>query len=191
MSAVVVLLRGVNVGSHHRLPMPELVDACEAAGLGRPTTYLQSGNLTFPVRYVPDAAGLRELARLVSHVIHQRFGFSVPAVAVPTNRLVTAAQQAVRGLAEPSPSLLHLVFWERPTTEEGLARLQQGRNELLAAAAAGRFGRDRLQIMQDCAVFDFAESSRDSKLTLPVLERALGVAATARNLRTVRRLAEG
>lgn len=190
MTSVAVLLRGINVGSHHRLPMKDLVPALIQRGLGHPRTYLQSGNVVFDVDRVPDAAGLRQLSAAVSQVISEEFGMDVPAVSVTDSRLTIAAQQAVRGVVDPDPKLLHVAFWDRPEGSEALRRLDAGRQELLTRAASGDFGRDRLQILQDCAILDYAGPSHESKLTLGVLEKALGVTATARNLRTVRTLAE-
>ena len=45
MTVTIILVRGINVGGHNRLPMPELRDAACAAGAETARTYLQSGNL--------------------------------------------------------------------------------------------------------------------------------------------------
>ena len=41
----IVLLRGVNIGSHNRIAMPKLREALGAAGFDDARTYLQSGNV--------------------------------------------------------------------------------------------------------------------------------------------------
>jgi uncharacterized protein (DUF1697 family) len=45
MRTFVALMRGINVGSARKLPMAELRALCTKAGLKRPETYIQSGNL--------------------------------------------------------------------------------------------------------------------------------------------------
>lgn len=45
MGTVVVLLRGINVGGHNRVPMADLRRIAADLGLGDPRTHLQSGNL--------------------------------------------------------------------------------------------------------------------------------------------------
>lgn len=45
MTRWVLLLRGINVGGHGKLPMARLRELADQAGLGDPRTYIQSGNL--------------------------------------------------------------------------------------------------------------------------------------------------
>jgi uncharacterized protein (DUF1697 family) len=209
---VVVLIRGINVGSHHRVRMPELVAACEAAGLGRPAAHLQSGNLVFDDDAVaaaevgsdaaldagaegaaPDAGSApaaprrpEDLAEGVAAVLAAEFEVDARCLGLSPARLA-AALASVPEAAQAEEKLTHLVFWEPPAAS-GAERFAAGRAELLAAAGEGAFGEDRLILGPDHAVILYRESSRGSRLTLARLERALGVAGTARNLRTVRAL---
>ena len=43
----VALLRGINVGGKHKLPMKDLVEVFAAAECGDVRTYIQSGNVVF------------------------------------------------------------------------------------------------------------------------------------------------
>ncbi|MBC2839811.1 DUF1697 domain-containing protein [Robiginitalea sp. SC105] len=45
MEQWIILLRGINVGGHHLVPMKELRTAMEAAGFSSVKTYIQSGNI--------------------------------------------------------------------------------------------------------------------------------------------------
>ena len=45
MARLVILLRGINIGSRNRISMPELWEALEDAGYDDVRTYLQSGNV--------------------------------------------------------------------------------------------------------------------------------------------------
>src|SRR5271154_6245386 len=47
MAAFIALLRAINVGGTGKLPMRELKQACEAAGLKQVSTYIASGNIVF------------------------------------------------------------------------------------------------------------------------------------------------
>lgn len=210
MAGSVVLVRGINVGAHHRVRMPELVDACEAASLGRPRAYLQSGNLVFdapaPGVAAPGGAAAgdpaageggagetataaTDRAEAVSRILSERFGVTARCLTVGAGRLA-AALRSVPEDVDPDEKLTHLVFWDPPGGDGDAARFAAGREELLAAAEEGAFGGDRLIVEPDHAVVLYRESSRNSKLGLPRLERALGVEGTARNLRTTRVLAE-
>lgn len=72
----VALLRGINVGGKHKLPMKELVFLFEAAGCTEVRTYIQSGNVVF------KASGTlaKKVPGLVSAGIRERFGFDAPVV---------------------------------------------------------------------------------------------------------------
>ncbi len=47
MTAIISLLRGVNVGGHHKIKMDALRALYESLGLRNPQTYIQSGNVVF------------------------------------------------------------------------------------------------------------------------------------------------
>src|SRR5690606_680425 len=72
----VALLRGVNVGGHHKLPMAELAAIVAAAGGRQVKTYIQSGNAVFQTR--PSLAG--DLTARIADGIEDRCGFRVPVV---------------------------------------------------------------------------------------------------------------
>ncbi len=68
----VALLRGVNVGGHRKIPMADLARIAATAGLAKPQTLLQSGNVIFEAALrAPDAA-----ARL-SRALESAFGVTV------------------------------------------------------------------------------------------------------------------
>src|SRR5512142_2309607 len=76
MTRHVALLRGINVGAHHRIPMPRLREVLAAAGLSDVRTYVQSGNVVFE-------AGERspeESAALLVREIEAAFSLNVPVV---------------------------------------------------------------------------------------------------------------
>ncbi|MBF9042621.1 DUF1697 domain-containing protein [Rhodobacterales bacterium HKCCE4037] len=66
MSAQVLLLRGINVGGHGKLPMAELRTLLDELGAGGARTYIQSGNAVCPVTIDTDALADR---------IEQAYGF--------------------------------------------------------------------------------------------------------------------
>lgn len=71
----VVLLRGINVGAHRRIPMPRLRQVLTARGHEAVTTHLASGNVLLDSP-LPEG----ELAGAVTRTIAEEFGFDVPAV---------------------------------------------------------------------------------------------------------------
>lgn len=59
MSVQVLLLRGINVGGHHKLPMADLRELLDGIGAGGAQTHLQSGNAVCPQPIDPDALAIR------------------------------------------------------------------------------------------------------------------------------------
>ena len=73
MKTWIALLRGINVGGHHKVPMKRLVQLMEEHGFADVRNYIQSGNILFkgPARPGPAIADL----------IEEEFGFR-PAVLI-------------------------------------------------------------------------------------------------------------
>ncbi|WP_433340279.1 DUF1697 domain-containing protein [Streptomyces sp. CA-253872] len=119
-SASIALLRGVNVGTAHKVPMARLREL--AAGLGHRAvrTHLNSGNIVFvPGVPRPPEEHAAELAAL----LEREFGFAVPVLVLDTVRLRAALA------ANPYPegtfhaSRLQLVFLSGPADPARFADL--------------------------------------------------------------------
>lgn len=67
MKTWIALIRGINVGGRHKLPMKKLVAIMESHGFADVQTYIQSGNVIFRSAKKPDGT----LGRL----IESEFGF--------------------------------------------------------------------------------------------------------------------
>src|SRR5437870_31937 len=76
MTALVSLLRGINVGGHHKIRMDELKALYESLGFKEVLPYIQSGNVVFTSDEV-DLAGLR---RQIEEGFDKIFGFSVEVI---------------------------------------------------------------------------------------------------------------
>lgn len=76
MITYIALLRGINIGGHHKVPMAELKKVMAKMGLANPRTLLNSGNAVFE-SYGEDVDALRERieSQLTGH-----FGFPVPVI---------------------------------------------------------------------------------------------------------------
>jgi uncharacterized protein (DUF1697 family) len=171
----VALLRAVNVGGRNRLPMPELREALEARGLDSVSTLLQSGNVLF------DAAGSEAaVAATIRSTVAEAFGLDI-GVVVRTAAELVAIARANPFLAQREPrdaATLHVAFLDREPSAAAAA-LDPGRSPPDAFAVSGRE-----------VYLSYPNGSGRSRLTLDYLERTLGVEATARNWRTVQRLAD-
>ncbi len=169
LQTYVALLRGINVGGRHALPMKELKAVLEQHGCVDVRTYIQSGNVVLRSA-VSDAARLG--ARLAAAVAASH-GFE-PAVLVLTRREV---ERAVAGNPFPEavgdPRSLHLLFLVSRPEKPDLESLESIKAQSERFALEGR-------------VFYLYTPDGFGASRLPGrAERLLGVEATARNWRTV------
>ncbi len=168
-----LLLRAVNVGGNNRVPMAELRALLGAQGVYGPvTTYIASGNVICDVPADHDAG-----CAAVRALIHDTFGVDTPVILRTHEELVRAV--AEHPFPDAADKMLHAMFLEGEPRADAIEvlteRLQPG--ERIALRGADLW-------------IDYAGGVHTSKLTRPVLDKALGVAGTARNLRTVQKLAE-
>lgn len=183
MTRVVVLLRGVNVSGHKRVPMALLRELAAEAGLSRIQTYINSGNVvaTAPWKNArAAAAGALALEAQIAGLLDERLGFSVPVV-VRTGDVwarYVAAPPFAEAIAE-RPALVMLGVSQRP--------LAAGALELLRSRAGPQ---ERVEQHQGALVLDYAAGSARSKLTPTLLDRAAGSPVTTRNWRSVVKLHE-
>jgi uncharacterized protein (DUF1697 family) len=170
----VALLRGVNVGGHNKIPMAELRKVCASLGFASVTTYIQSGNVVFRA----DGRA-EELADRLRAAIAERFGCDVPIVL----RTATDLDRVLAGNpfthADEDTSRLHVGF---------LAGVPSA--ETVAAMPPKPPGRESFHVAGGEVYLLYPDGMGRSKLTTAYFDRALGTTMTARNWRTVTRLAE-
>jgi uncharacterized protein (DUF1697 family) len=175
MTAYVTLLRAVNVGGRNRLPMAELRATLSARGFDGVTTVLQSGNVL-----LESADPEQVVAATVAETIEASFGLRI-GVVVRTAAELTAIAGRNPFLAsdeERDPATLHVAFLSKRPSAASVATLDPDRSPPDSFMLEGRE-----------LYLSYPNGSGRSKLTLDYLERCLGVQATARNWRTVQRLA--
>ncbi|HEX8525361.1 DUF1697 domain-containing protein [Allosphingosinicella sp.] len=168
------LLRAVNVGGR-KLPMPELRALCGELGWTEVASYIQSGNLVF------SASGEREsLESALEQAIAERFRMDVPVIVRSAAEWRSlAAANPFPGPARDEPGRLMLLVSKRAPAGGSADALQ-------AKAASG----EHVSLAGGALWIHFPEGAGKSKLTPSLIDRALGSAATARNFRTVLKIAE-
>ena len=173
MSVLIALFRGINVGGHHTLPMQDLRAIFETLGCEDVRTYIQSGNAVFRTGSDPDS-----LARHLGDAVDERFGFrpGVLILDVESFRAIAAANPY--SAAEQTPSHLHVLFLGEAPSNPDLDTLER----LQAPSEA-------FELVDDAFYLHAPDGIGRSKLAAGA-EKALGVAATGRNWRTVSKLVE-
>lgn len=174
MGVHIALLRGINVGGKHSLPMRDLTALFERAGATHVRTYIQSGNVVFAA---PAPAAPR-IAAGVSSAILKSTGMRIPVV----TRSATELAAVIRGnpylkAGLPATSL-HVAFLaDRPATAR------------IAALDAGRSPGDAFSVRGRDVFLHLPNGTARSKLTNAWFDSSLGTVSTIRNWRTVLTLA--
>ncbi|ANC30946.1 DUF1697 domain-containing protein [Isoptericola dokdonensis] len=177
MTTYAVLLRGVNVGGHRRVPAADLRAAADAVGLGDPRTYATSGNL---VVTCDDAATTDQVAHDLTTALADRLGLEVQVVAVAADRLarlLAAVPFPDAARDEPAKVLLHV--GPRDVDAAGVARL-----------ADEHTGPERVAVAEGALYVHHVDGVGRSRLTGDRIDRAAGTWTTGRSWRTVIRLLE-
>jgi uncharacterized protein (DUF1697 family) len=174
-SSHIALLRGINVGGKHKLPMKDLVGLFEETGASDVRTYIQSGNVVFRA----PASVAKGIPSRVAAAIEERFGFSSPVVLRSAKELeAAAADNPFLELADDDKSLQVAFLETRPK----------------AAAVKGldphRSPGDRFEVRGRDVYLYLPRGVARTKLTNAWLDRELETTSTVRNWRTVHKLLE-
>ena len=158
--------------------MSDLRDTAASLGWGDVRTYIQSGNVVFdpgPVESSTAAEG--RLARQLSSALSNRQHIDVPVIVRSSAAMSRIAQAHPDAGSDIPPKYLHVHLLDRePTSCDGVEH--------------GAFAPDAWVLDGREVYVTYPNGSGRSKLTIHVFERAWGVAATGRNLTTIRRLAD-
>ncbi len=171
-SARVLLLRGVNIGPHNRIAMPDLRALLEADGLGDVRTYVQSGNVVLRCEQ-PSA----ELAQRATRLIAERFGLSIEVLVRTRDELAEVVARDPFGGRQLTEKLYQVAFLEQPLPAELVSQLAG------LVAGAERFA----AIGRELYAYH-ADGIARSQLASRIAAKRRGVKLTARNWTTVRTL---
>ncbi len=166
MPVYVALLRAVNVGGTGKLAMADLKAACEGLGFAGAKTYIQSGNVVFRSD-LPEPAVQAKLEQALA----AKMGKS-PGVLLRSRRQLEDVSAKAERFLDAKPNLLLITFLPDPPPDDALDKL---------VAPDG----EEVRIDGREIYIHYPNGSGRSKLKLPALKPG-----TARNLNTIRRLAE-
>ncbi|MHB1260530.1 MAG: DUF1697 domain-containing protein [Thermoplasmatota archaeon] len=171
MTTFVALLRAVNVGGR-KVEMAELRKVAEKAGLENVRTYIASGNLVFEGKGNPA-----DLEAQLEAAIAKKFGIDVPVLVRTPDQWTTYLQGNPFPGAEPNR--LYLLLSKAPPSKDA------AKTVLLRAV-----GGEEARLVGDALWIHYPAGMGPSKVTPAHIDKATGSPTTARNLNTVRKLAE-
>jgi uncharacterized protein (DUF1697 family) len=169
-----VLLRGVNVGGRNKIAMADLRQLLAELGYTDVKSHLQSGNAVISSGQPPD-----RLATEIAGALDARLGLRCAVLIRTGAELAEVLDGNPLGREPDNPSRYFVAFLSSPPQPASVTRLQDQ-----------DFGPDRAWIRGSHGYMWCPAGMADTKLTYALLEKQLGVVATARNWNTVHKLAE-
>lgn len=164
----IALFRGINVSGNNLLPMKELKLELEKLGCTDIATYIQSGNVVF--RHA------KKLTTQIGKAIANSHGFEPDIMMLSVKQLEAAATSNPYREAEAEPKTLHLSFLAEPARHPDLDTLNRLKSD------------NESFTLRDRVFYLHAPDGIGRSRLAARVEKALGVAATGRNWRTVGKL---
>lgn len=114
MTKYIALLRGINVGGHHKVPMAELKTKMAQWGYQNVITLLNSGNIVFE----SDDSELKKVESALQSQLENHFGFAIPAICVNATEISDlVSDKPFEGVEINENIRLYLTFLrEKPVT---------------------------------------------------------------------------
>lgn len=171
----VCLLRGINVGGNTMIKMSELSTMFESLGFSGVKTYINSGNLAFNARKTSENALIERIEKAVEKAVGKKV------------QVMVREQKDIASVLAGNPyegeyeshKEMHVLFLK--------SELAADKKQLLAEAVPTG---ERFTIVDREIYCHLPMGVADSYLGRGQFEKMLGTSVTARNWRTVQKLAE-
>jgi uncharacterized protein (DUF1697 family) len=169
MKTWIALLRGINIGGHHKVPMKRLVELMQAHGFADVRTYIQSGNIVFTSPAKPGTE--------ISDLIEAEFGFRPAVLILSAAELKKALNNNPYDGCEGKFVSLHFCSRTPRSVDYELLESLRARTE-------------RYRLSGKVFYLHAPDGFARSKLVGKLGKAFPGVTMTARNLNTVRKLVD-
>ena len=172
MNTYIIILRGINVSGHRKIPMAELREQLGHIGLECIQSYIQSGNLV-----VKSSLSRDQLSASVADGILKHFGFEVPVLVLTSTELSSIIDK--NPFSHGDSAKLHVTFLAHTPAKDKLNTLPPSPNP-----------QDQY-VVKDQAVYVYCAGGYGrTKINNNFFEKTLEVTATTRNWRTCLKLSE-
>jgi len=170
MKTYIVLLKGINVGGHKKVPMAELRELLAKSGFEDVQTYIQSGNIILKSS---------EKSSLIENKIHEaifsHFGFEVSVLA-KTRQDLRRIFEDCQFSEEKKKASYFMMLHTKPE------------NELVKVASEKVYEGEEYEIINDCIYYFCEKGYGQAKFNATYFERKLNTFATSRNYNTMVKL---
>lgn len=171
MKTYIVLLKGINVGGHKKVPMAELRELLTKMEFKNVRTYIQSGNIILE----SDEIDNLKIEAQINKAILNQFGFEV-SVLVKTRQEIVHIFNSSPFNEEKKKASYFMMLHDVP------------HDDLVKAASEKIYEGEEYYIIKDCIYYYSAKGFGQAKFNANYFERKLQTFATARNYNTMVKL---
>jgi len=171
MKTQIILLRGINVGGHHKVPMAELRELLTNSGFENVKTYIQSGNIILQ----SSLSNKGDIEARIHTLILDQFGFEIPVISKTRTELLRIFD-ACPFSKEKKENSYFVILSDAP------------KYELVEIASEKKYINEEFKIIDDCLYFHSSIGYGKSKFNMNWFEKTLEVKATSRNYKTMVKL---
>ncbi len=177
MIRYIALLRGINVSGQKKIKMADLKALMgDSLGFENVVTYIQSGNVIFET----TTKRVDTLERQIKKGILDTFGFDVPVLVKTKEQLQSVLERSPFQNAEDlAANKIYYVLLQQAPAASSINEMEKI-----------TYQTEEFRITEQCVYLNCLMGAGKAKLNNNLVERKLGVQATTRNDRTMRKLLE-
>ncbi len=173
MKKYISILRGINVGGKNKIKIIDLQTVYTELGFTEIKTYIQSGNVIF----LSEISDIKLLEENISKKINLSFGFDVTVIVIEKSEFEKIIENNPFDNENAETKNLHITFLHSFPLKSDIEKIN---NEV--------FQPDDFVISTKTIYLNIRNGYGNTKLSNSFFEKKLKVAATTRNLKTVREL---
>lgn len=171
MNQYIVLLKGINVGGHKKVPMAKLRQILTDSGFEKVRTYIQSGNIILQT----EGKNISKIEESISKAILNHFGFEVS--------VLVKTRKDLQRIFDDSP------FSEDKKKASYFMMLHDMPSKALVKEASEKIYEDEeYEIINDCIYYFYEKGLGKAKFNVNYFELKFNTFATARNYNTMVKL---
>ncbi|MEM6892673.1 MAG: DUF1697 domain-containing protein [Bacteroidota bacterium] len=173
METYIILLKGVNVGGNNRIKMAEFREHLLKKGFKNVKTYIQSGNIV-----LSQNASLDEVKKGVVEVLSLDYGYNVSVLVFTLKQFEDILAKCPYDAPENDKKVYFSFLEEVPDTK------------LLEEFQSISFPDELFELGEQCIYLLFQSGYSKANMTNTFIIKKLKVAASTRNLKTVKKILE-
>ncbi len=174
MTKYVALLRGINVGGNKKVEMTKLKKVFESLGFSSVLTYINTGNVIFET----EQKDTKIITEAIEKKLKEHFGFEIRVVVRNANNIQNLCKKIPKEYANNTEQKTDILFlWDEYNTKNSLSLIKTANVDILQYIDGA--------ILWNIKRKDYNKSGMNTFIGTVIYKNM-----TARNINTVRKLAE-